>query len=385
MCKFRLFASFCLLFVGLGRLSAHTRGESYLRLQVHGQTVEGNVEIHVDDLKRRFETEADAGLETDALIARTTGAVREYFGETVSIGMKGEDYPMRYTTVEHFDGAWILYHFFVDLPERPAELEVRAEMFFEKDRFHRNLLMWIPPEKKGANFSTGSLPGRIAMVFSPRNPAQTLDLANVPSVREPRHMIKEGIWHIWIGYDHILFLITLLIPTVLVWQAAERKWEPTERFSKSFFRILEVVTVFTIAHSITLGLAAFDFIRLPSRLVESVIALSIVLVAIANIRGGNFKRSIAIIFVLGLFHGLGFASVMGELPFRMVHSMALKSVLFFNFGVEMGQMAIVAAVFPLLFLLRKSDFYPAMAVRGLSGAVGVVASYWFVMRAFALT
>ena len=129
-------------------------------------------------------------------------------------------------------------------------------------------------------------------------------------------------------------------------------------------------------------LAALDFVVLPSRLVESVIALSIILVALNNIFGKVQEGSLWVILGLGLFHGLGFASVMGHLPFRMVDLVGV--VLGFNLGVEIGQVAIVAVVFALLFWLRKSTIYQPFVLRGVSVVLILIAGWWFVERAFGL-
>ncbi len=144
---------------------------------------------------------------------------------------------------------------------------------------------------------------------------------------------------------------------------------------------MKIVTLFTVAHSITLSLAALDFVRLPGRLVESAIALSIVLIALNNLFP-RLRKGWLVIFFFGLFHGLGFASVMGDLPFRMAN--LVKVVLAFNIGVELGQIAIVLAAFPIIFLLRRSPIYrPAVLVGG-SIAICIVASYWFVTRALGM-
>ena len=142
------------------------------------------------------------------------------------------------------------------------------------------------------------------------------------------------------------------------------------------------MTVFTIAHSITLSLAAFDLVTVPSRLVESMIALSIILVACNNFKGKVRGGSLWVILGLGLFHGLGFATVMGELPFR-VQSM-LKCVVGFNVGVELGQIAIVSMLFVPLFLLRKTKAYVPVILWGGSVILILIAGYWFIERAFGL-
>jgi hypothetical protein len=132
----------------------------------------------------------------------------------------------------------------------------------------------------------------------------------------------------------------------------------------------------------TLLLTALGFVNLSSRLVESMIALSIVLVAANNIKGTVREGSRLVILFLGLFHGLGFASVMGNLPFRM--EKLLKYVIGFNIGVELGQIAIVAVIFPLLFFFRRSSYYVPVVLKGGSAILILVASVWFIQRAFEL-
>src|SRR4029077_15740595 len=101
--------------------------------------------------------------------------------------------------------------------------------------------------------------------------------------------IVEGIWHIWIGFDHILFLLALLLPSVLV--RAGRPWTPTPRLKRARVGVLKVVTAFTLAHSITLSLAVLGLVSLPSRLVESIIAASVVLAALNNLAGTVDRRA----------------------------------------------------------------------------------------------
>jgi hypothetical protein len=193
-------------------------------------------------------------------------------------------------------------------------------------------------------------------------------------------MIWQGVLHIWIGIDHILFLLALLLPAVL--RREEGRWIAVSSFRAALWNILKIVTVFTVAHSITLALAALEIVQVPSRLVESVIALSIVLVAANNIFGVVREGALWIILGLGLFHGLGFASVMGHLPFHM--EKLIKVVIGFNIGVELGQMAIVCVAFPILFLMRKNRFYVPMILKGGSIVLALIAGVWFFQRALGL-
>ena len=219
-----------------------------------------------------------------------------------------------------------------------------------------------------------------ALVFSADTPEQELDLTNIEMLMRPRDFVWQGVLHIWIGLDHILFIITLLLPAVLLYQ--EASWKPVPEFRTAFWNIIKIVTIFTVAHSITLSLAALGVVRMPSRIVESVIAFSIILVALNTISPKFREKNWLIIFVFGLFHGLGFASVMSELPFRMVH--LVKVLIGFNVGVELGQLAIVAAVFPVIFVLRKASMYTPVILRGGSLVTASIACYWFIERAFAL-
>ncbi len=188
----------------------------------------------------------------------------------------------------------------------------------------------------------------------------------------------QGVHHIFIGPDHILFIIGLLL------------------LGGGLKPLLKIVTTFTIAHSITLALATFEIVRLPPRLVESTIALSIVFVGVhallnssgnseAEQAGGAARRGdvrLLFAFGFGLIHGFGFASVLGDLD--LPRQGVGWSLFAFNLGVEAGQAAIVLFVAPLLALLRlRSSALVARQVV-LAGALVVIAAgaYWFAERAF---
>ena len=179
-------------------------------------------------------------------------------------------------------------------------------------------------------------------------------------------------WHIWIGIDHVLFLVSLLLPAVLV----------ATRFAPVFWDVFKVVTAFTVAHSITLALAALSIIELPSRLVESAIALSVVVAALNNIwpvvRGRRWMAA----FAFGLLHGFGFASVLADLG--LPRDALAVALLAFNLGVEAGQLVIVGAFLPLAFALRGTWFYRRVVLVGGSALIALVALLWLVERAFDL-
>jgi len=170
-----------------------------------------------------------------------------------------------------------------------------------------------------------------------------------------------GVEHIATGYDHLLFVLALVL------------------CGGSLLQLLKIITAFTLAHSVTLGAAAFDLVTLPSTLVEAVIALSIAYVAFENL----FPRFAVshrwhISFLFGLVHGFGFSSVLKEIG--LPKDSLIWSLLNFNLGVEAGQLVAVLIAVPLLMQLRKTS-HEARVVRGLSAAVLVVGLVLFVERA----
>jgi hypothetical protein len=146
--------------------------------------------------------------------------------------------------------------------------------------------------------------------------------------------------------------------------------------------VLWVVTAFTVAHSITLSLAALEIIALPSRLVESAIALSVVLAAANNLYPVVEGKRWLVAFVFGLIHGFGFATVLAELG--LPRDALVLSLLGFNLGVELGQLAIVAGFLPLAFLLRNTPFYRRGVFVGGSWLTMLVATAWLLERALNL-
>ena len=170
-----------------------------------------------------------------------------------------------------------------------------------------------------------------------------------------------GVEHILIGYDHILFLLALLVVGGSFWTAAG------------------IITSFTVAHSITLALATFDLVQLPSSVVEPLIAASIVYVGFENLFRRRPSRRWLLTFAFGLIHGLGFAAVLRELGVGVGGSV-VAPLLGFNLGVEVGQICIALVVLPLVWKLGQ---FPKHAVRfatAASVAVMATGAYWLVER-----
>ena len=273
----------------------------------------------------------------------------------------------------HSDGNYAVLSLTAKCPLLDADksvLTAKYSMLFDVDPSHRGLVQWIGP---------GSATPQ-ALVFSTESAEQTLTLQSASRWQTFKQYLVDGIWHIWRGYDHILFLLSLLLPAVLL--RRNNQWEPAPTLGGSFKEVLKVVTAFTLAHSITLSLAALGFISLPSRLVESVIAASVVLAALNNLRGTIESKRWLMAFVFGLIHGFGFASVLTDLG--LPKEALVLALVGFNGGVEVGQLAIVAVFLPVAFSLRKTRFYRVGVLTGGSLIVAALASWWLVQRLFDL-
>jgi len=287
-------------------------------------------------------------------------------------------------------GSFVAIHFRLDNTEKiPDELEVTYAVFFDENPMQTNAL------GMEYNWKAGLINNEkiMALDFSPGQKTKTLDLTDTSIWKGFMAMVKQGAWHIWIGVDHILFLLALILPSVMqrkretttpevkegIASKSFWKWVPVLEFKPAFWYILKIVTFFTIAHTITLSLASLGVVNLPSRWVESIIAFSIGLAAYHNINPIFMGKEWVIAFVFGLFHGFGFATVLSELGFKG-ENLSL-SLLGFNIGVELGQVVIILLIFPVLYFIRKSKVYPKLLV-WLSVLLIVISLYWLVERAF---
>lgn len=192
------------------------------------------------------------------------------------------------------------------------------------------------------------------------------------------HFVVEGVWHILIGLDHVLFLSTLMLPAVLVYR--QRRWQSVQELRPAVKEILKTVTAFSLAHSITLSLAVLELVTLPQRWVESAIALSVLLVALNNLKPVFPASRGWLAFAFGLVHGFGFANVLLDLG--LSKATLTVSLLGFNLGVELGQVAIVLVLFPLAYVLRDTRVYRGWAFKGGSVTAAALACVWFLERAF---
>lgn len=355
---------------------AHELGQSYMFLRVYDDSLVVRLEITLEDLERVLAFGWDLEAVTVEEILERSDSVRAYVEPRFSLSSASGPLDAEFQRVEarYLEIAdYVLLTYKIDeLYGIPDEVDITWEVMFEQVRDHLNMLV-IEHNWKTGTFNNEA---NISLIFTPRNPTQSLDLSSSSTLRGFMALVGQGVWHIWIGIDHILFLMALVLPSVLV-RSGDR-WEPAADFRSALIKIVTIVTFFTIAHSVTLSMAALELVRLPSRLVESIIAASIAAAAWANLVPRLNVREWSIAFVFGLFHGFGFASVLGDIGLGREY--LVHSLLGFNIGVELGQIAVVVATFPVLFVLRRTRAYRWSMTVGSLLLIGV-ALYWGLERA----
>jgi HupE/UreJ protein len=355
---------------------AHKPSDSYLALSVEGAALRGQWDIALRDLEFALGLDADGNgdITWGELKAKRREIESYAFSRLILLADEKPCSlaPTDFLVDDHSDGAYAVLRFAAQcgaVGGRPASVPdavgIRYRLFFDLDPTHRGLLRL---ERGGATQSG---------VLSPAQPALAFRAGQAAPLAQFLDYLREGVWHIWIGFDHILFLVSLLLPAVLILK--NKTWHPAQRFRDTFWDVLKVVTSFTVAHSLTLSLAALSVIALPSRLVESTIALSVLLAALNNLQPVVAGRRWAVAFAFGLVHGFGFASVLADLG--LPQGALLLSLVGFNLGVELGQLVIVAAFLPFAYALRGSWLYRRVVFTGGSAAIALVAGIWLAERA----
>jgi len=352
---------FVALLLACGLAHAHKPSDSYLSLAAEGNALRGQWDIALRDLEYAI------GLDADGDGAITWGELRNKQPEIAAYAFAR--FTIRDCTItpgsmlvdQHTDGRYAVLQFTAAcgavLPKRVA---LEYSLFADLDPTHRGLLR--------ARFGEQTVTG----VLGPDQPRLSLDPEGRTRLEQFLDYGREGVWHIWIGFDHVLFLLSLLLPAVLL----------APRFAPASLEVFKVVTAFTLAHSITLALAALSVISLPSRLVESAIAASVVLAALNNLFPVVQRGRWLVAFTFGLIHGFGFASVLTELG--LPKESLLLALVGFNLGVEAGQLCIVGAFLPVAYLLRHTWMYRRVIFLGGSALIVLIAALWMVERVFDL-
>ena len=339
---------------------AHSVGTSYVTLDSNGDSqVSAKVALSLRDLAFAVGIDRNAdGRVTWGEVLESGAAIDRYLqGLSVTRGGMActhESVKAESLAIDSYsDGPYAVVALAYRCPASGA-LSLESNLLFDIDASHRTLLSVEGPQ-----------PSVVVLTAASRSWSDR----TASNARAFFAFVSQGIWHIWTGYDHLAFLALLLLSLIRV----ERR-----DFRELAVPILRVVTAFTVAHSITLGLAALGVLQFSSRLVESSIAASIVVAAALNLVSRAERLALPLAFGFGLIHGLGFASALAELT----HGAArLPPLIGFNLGVEAGQLVVVIGVMPLLIAAQRSIAFRQRAVVFGSIAAGCVGMTWFVQRA----
>lgn len=285
-------------------------------------------------------------------VSAASDAIADYIASHVSVATKdGRACPNTRPNVAP-DGDGVSVQLTFDCSSVPGVLLYRSTVLNDVDPGARQVAMI----REGAKQSQALLDRRDNSVELAANAAPSL-LHVIASY------LEAGVEHIFLGYDHIAFLLA-----VVLW--ARRLWP-----------VVKIVTSFTIAHSVTLSLAALDIVRIPAAIVEPAIAASIIFVAVENFLSRDVERRWRITFLFGFIHGFGFADALQEMG--LPREALVPALAAFNIGVEFGQIGIVSIILPMLFGLDRllpTRGRAAPAVYVLSGVIVALGCWWFLAR-----
>jgi hypothetical protein len=371
----RLVRFFAVLFLCFSTAQAHADkfSDSYLGMRIEAATVQGQWDIALRDLDVAIGLDMNGNGEItwDEVRSRHPD-ISQYALSRLALSSDDKPCPVQVTAQQierHSDGAYAALNFHALCPDNVQKLEVRYDLLFDIDPQHKGLV----------KFTTAD--GTSTAVFDPEHRTQSFMPDRMSRVEQAMQFLKTGIWHIWIGFDHLLFLFSLLLPAVLA--PSGTHWRPGESLKDAAVDVLKIVTAFTIAHSLTLTLSTLQLVTLPARWVESAIAASVIVAALNNLYPLVQGRRWVVAFLFGLIHGFGFASVLADLG--LPASSLAVALLGFNMGVEIGQMAIVAAFLPIAYALRQTWFYRRLVFTAGSTMIVAVGTVWLIQRAFDLS
>lgn len=340
---------------------AHPPGLSSINLQIGVDYVEVDVTFALQDIEAFVPMDTDLDAEvTDVERDAAKPAIAKLLEDQLQLALDGRKLVASRPGAVSFDqqnNASVGMSF--DLPEAGArQLHLKSSFLSLLPEGHQQQVTVKNAEKR-----------LVAEDLLSRGRSEIqLDLANVGPLSAFSSFggfFQLGIEHIVTGYDHLLFLFGLLLVTHSVWPA------------------IKIITFFTIAHSLTLALAALNLIELPSGFVEPFIAATIVYVGVENIlRGDHPKGRHWLTFGFGLIHGFGFASVLQEMNIGGSELGILLPLLAFNLGIESGQIAVAALVLPLIWALNNRVAIASKFLLACSAVISVFGAYWFWDRVF---
>jgi hypothetical protein len=361
-----------LALLATGPAAAHKPSDAYLRLTLDpGAPPHGSLDVALRDLELvvGLDGNGDGAVTWGELKARHQ-AIAAYVQSRLVLETTGgpcELRPVEHLVDVHADGTYAVLRFVAECPSSLDGLALRYGLLFDVDPTHRGLLT-----VSGAGAVTTA-------VLSPHQPEIALGGSPARSAALGA-FFTLGLEHIAFGLDHLLFLLVLLLPAACR-RAPGGAWLPVAGWSSAAVEMVKILTAFTLAHGVSLTAATLGVVDLPTRLVESAIAATIVVTALDNVWPCLPGKRWLIAFGFGLIHGLGFASALGPMDLSPV-DLAI-ALLGFNLGIEAGQVALALCALAAIYPLRTLGLYARGLLPVGSAAALVLAGFWFVDRAFA--
>ena len=355
---------------------AHQTGNSYLTVSEADGRLQLEIDFIVRDLGNLLQAPGQPNEPPPApdkllsLQAPITAAIQK----SLTIAVDEQAIPLEFqvqSVVLHNDGLYVRQRFSGSaLPADARFIVVRYEFFTQNDKLGR------------AFFKLVMRNDEISSVFDQTSAIQRFALGETKRLSTIGLFTKEGAKHIWEGADHLLFLLTLLLPGLMLTirlTDASGQLQPTNRAAEKF--ALKVITAFTLAHSITLACSVFGWVSLPDKFIESMIAVSIMVSALLNLQTRFHISHWKLAFLFGLIHGMGFANGLKELG--LSSSYFLETLFAFNLGVELGQLsAVILVAVPVLLLVRQAEAKQRVLKYG-SIAVLLLSMVWLAQRLMA--
>lgn len=344
---------------------AHQLSTSYITLNnnAHSNQYAGNWQINITDLEHEVALDLDKnGQISWTEIKAKRGSITRFVNDNLKVTQNDQLCLLKsegtYQLDNHFNQPYLVIPLLFNC-KNVSPITLTYSAFFNTDANHKSIV----------NIND------VSRVFSTDDAKQTFSFEQSSYLSTFNQYVYQGVLHIWIGIDHILFLIALLLTCVLT--RSNKAWQGISSKKQIIKHTAWIVTAFTLAHSITLTATAMNLVSPNSRWVELGIALSVLFAALNNVWPLVLRLG-WLTFAFGLLHGMGFASVLGELGLSSDYQ--LLSILAFNLGVEIGQLSILLIALPVLIYARNYTWYKKWVMPMGSVAIAIIALQWSIER-----
>ena len=352
---------------------AHRSSDAYVYVHVTEQGAEARVDLGLRDLQDLVGLDADRdGSLTWGELREARATIEAYVLPRLRLVRDGVDctwIPDSLATSEHLGlmnaALTLRADCATDGADEPSSWSLNYDLLFELDQQHRGLLRLSVDDQ----ISTA--------VFAPdRREHRFGGGVAVDSGQAFSQYFGEGLWHVWIGLDHLLFLSAVFLPAVL--RRTKSGWKVAADPGEALWPTVALVTSFTLAHAVTLTLSAFGLLSIPSRWIESAVAASVVFAGLNNLYPMVHRRLVGVAAAFGLIHGAAIAGALLDLG--LPQGARMIALLGFNLGVEVAQLALVAGLLPLAYAVRRRPTYRRWVFMPASALIVLVGLAWFVQR-----